>query len=471
MPIPSLLKPSPPVLYLGTEGLVWYEYRRVKAGVRDHRVLAESHEGDAEAALGRLIARAKPRHSYVITHVEPEATLTHVIPIPPVSEDEWERWLAAQIRAHTPEGFAEDALVWGTHLIGPGGDDGESDYAEGDRPPRLLLCGALRERVEYVHALLETHGLRPARLYAIAPCVGYAFLGDERFSSDHTLVRWERGFEARYAKGIVESVRYAPQPTELATFLVEEPHAELLYSALNTDPGSDGAAGVTTACADVPRALALADRFAGLPQVDFLSASEDEVSASEDEQASVALDRLGARRVMALSLALFALVFGATGGYALWARHAEASARQAVEARIPDLRALERAEARIAEREKGREAARAFAQAKSRTAAWMDAAARSTPPGVHLSGFDIQVDSLGAVGARVRGEARTETLIGVFADRLHVLGVAAEVLYAMRASQASRGEEISRGSDPQVGTSGGALLFELSLTGTVEAGP
>ena len=330
MLLPALYTPAVPALYVGEEVVLWYGDARTREGVKDVLLDYEVHGGNVAEALSRLVPRVRPRHPYVLAHVDPQAVLTRFVPMPQLEDEERGAWQRAQIQNTLPAGYAPEELVVGTTVVhaaargkvGLEDDDGDvTPFA-----PRLLVSVTSREKVEQTLALLEGAGLRAAALYALAPLVGYAFLTEAAFVEEMYVVRWERGFDVRYQGGAPEDVRVAPQPTEPARYTVEEPRAEDMNGGGLTSrnlAGSRAALGVLSLFA-APRAMAVTRRFDGLARVDLLN-EESRVAAT------VALDRAGALRVAAWAAAVLLVVFGALGAYAVWASSTLGAAEQSVE--------------------------------------------------------------------------------------------------------------------------------------------
>ena len=451
MPLPALYTPAVPALYVGEEVVLWYGYARTREGVKDVLLDYEVHGGDVAGALGRLARRVRPRHPYVLAHVDPQAVLTRFVPMPQLEDDERGAWERAQIQNALPAGYAPQDLAVGTavvHAAGGGKPGYEDDGGGAPLAPRLLVSVTTREAVEGTLSLLEAAGLRAAALYALAPLVGYAFLSETALVEETCVVRWERGFDVRYRGGAPEDVRAAPHPTEPARYTVEEPRAEQLNSMarLGNHLGGSGAGHGALSLFAAPCAMAITRRFDGLARVDLL---DDEPRVA----ATVALDRLGALRVSAWAAAFLLVVFGALGAYAAWAASALGAAQQGVEARVPDLRALEREEEALAAVAAARGAELQFAATRSRAAAWLAAAALEAPATLRLSSFRAATDSLGAVVGTVRGVARTEAAVGDYVARLRDRGTGAVLRYVLRAEESP------------------FVTFEIVLSGRVEAGP
>lgn len=435
------LHPSAAALHVGERRLTWVSAARWRHRLHALAITHEAFEdGDAAAALARLVARVKPPHPYVVTHLD-AMHLRHAVLHGPAFDDAaaFGAWLQAEAARLLPPHAAPGDFVPRCLVLD-----------EEDEQARCLLVLASRNAVAQRVALLGGAGLKPLRLTstsaALSQLIGLAAHRTETRTAllhlrthDAVLMHAEEGRLAA-----MTLLPFSPAETEAALLLDEvgavlpegagalsivgEGAGRLADAARGGGPGvpvrafGAGAFPRLSGLADgevPPVVLALHTLFTEAGAVNFL----DEESIYEGRQAIEKREALRASLALGSLVGLLLLVL--TGVHAgLATRQAASSAVLQTLAAEVEARAAARADVARLEREL-RHAERLVAE-RTDVARLLESVGRAVPEALWLDAATLE-ETPGAVQLTLRGAALRERALAGYLHRLERAAFGADV--------------------------------------------
>ncbi|MDX1545801.1 MAG: PilN domain-containing protein [Rhodothermales bacterium] len=441
------LHPSAAALYVGKRRLTWVSAVRWR-----HRLhaLALTHEplgdGGAAAALARLVARVRPPHPYVVTHLD-ALHLRHAVLHGPGFDDAaaFGAWLQAEAARLLPPRAAPGDFVSRCLILD-----------EEDEQARCLLVLASRNAVAQRVAMLGGAGLKPLCLTstsaALSQLLGLAAHRTEARTAllhlrthDALLMHAEEGRLAA-----MTLLPCSPAETEAALLLGEV--AAVLPGGVGSLSIVGEGAGRLAEAARTAGGLGVPVRpfgAAALPRVRGLPADEAPAAALalyalfadaaalsflDEETIYEGVQAIEKREALRASLALGSIVGLLL--LALTAVHAGLATRQAASSAVlktlaaeVEARAATRADVARLEREL-RHAERLVAE-RTDVARLLEAVGRAVPEALWLDAAALE-ETPGAVQLTLRGAALSERALAVYLHRLEraAFGATVRLLYS-----------------------------------------
>lgn len=429
------LHPAVQALGFGERCLTWVAATR---GRRCLKALDVTHQaiedGDVAAALTRLMARVRPPHPYVVTHLQ-APYLWHVVLVAPFFDDAetFEAWQAAEAARRLPPNARPEDFIRRTVVL-----------EEGEEQIRCLLVLASRHAAEQRLALLAGAGLEPLGLGSTTAALGGTLALNEHGA------RWAGLLEVRadgstlitVGEGVLVELTELPYglaTTEAAVLLDEtcallpagtaplfvagEGAGQLLEAARRAPPAGSSVqalgweAGLIGPAepvdvADAPTvALALQALFSGLGDVSFLD--------SETAHAGVqAVERREALRAILALAGAFGLLL-----VVLSVLHAQLADRRAAASAVLDtlsgeLEEMEAARAGIARLEREIRQAERLVVERTDVAGLLGGLGRAVPEALWLDALTIEEAEPGRAQLTLTGATLSEQALARYLERL-----------------------------------------------------